>query len=81
MIPLKLTQQQHPAFSGCFDWHSSVHGQSVFIKLLKLFPDLPVREEIIHTLNINLTYKNVELEIHYFNGGYNKTFERIYEWA
>lgn len=28
----------HPAFYGCFDWHSSVHGHWSLIYLLKHFP-------------------------------------------
>lgn len=30
----------HPAFYGCFDWHSSVHGHWMLVRLLKVFPDL-----------------------------------------
>src|SRR5215468_8473146 len=28
----------HPAFYGCYDWHSSVHGHWMLIRLLKTFP-------------------------------------------
>jgi hypothetical protein len=31
----------HPAFYGSFDWHSSVHGHWMLVRLLRLFPDLP----------------------------------------
>src|SRR5262252_2246905 len=31
----------HPAFYGCYDWHSSVHGHWMLVRLLRLFPDLP----------------------------------------
>jgi len=30
----------HPAFYGCFDWHSAVHGHWSLVKLLKDFPEL-----------------------------------------
>ncbi|MEZ5198014.1 MAG: DUF2891 family protein [Bacteroidales bacterium] len=30
----------HPAFYGCFDWHSAVHGHWMLVKLLKEFPDV-----------------------------------------
>ena len=30
----------HPAFYGCFDWHSAVHGHWMLVRLLKLFPGL-----------------------------------------
>ena len=32
--------QQHPSFYGCFDWHSSVHGHWLLVKLIKNFPEL-----------------------------------------
>jgi hypothetical protein len=28
----------HPAFYGCYDWHSSVHGHWMLIRLLRIFP-------------------------------------------
>ena len=34
----------HPAFYGCFDWHSSVHGHWMLVRLLRLFPDLPEKQ-------------------------------------
>ena len=30
----------HPAFYGCFDWHSSVHGHWMLVRLLRQFPEL-----------------------------------------
>ncbi len=30
-----------PAFYGCFDWHSDVHGHWLLVRLLRLFPDAP----------------------------------------
>src|SRR5512140_1350363 len=35
--PRKLT----PAFYGCFDWHSSVHGHWMLVRLLRTFPGAP----------------------------------------
>src|SRR5438445_1091010 len=35
--PRKLT----PAFYGCFDWHSSVHGHWMLVRLARTFPDAP----------------------------------------
>ena len=32
---------QHPAFYGCYDWHSCVHGHWLLAHLLKEFPDRP----------------------------------------
>ncbi len=40
----------HPAFYGCYDWHSSVHGHWMLVKLLKEFPQLPERQAILDSL-------------------------------
>src|SRR5688572_9540484 len=43
---LQSPKALHPSFYGCFDWHSSVHGHWVLIKLLNDFPDLENKAEI-----------------------------------
>ena len=43
--------EHHPAFYGCFDWHSAVHGHWSLIYLLKTFPELDKKETIIKMLN------------------------------
>ncbi|MFC3198503.1 DUF2891 domain-containing protein [Parapedobacter deserti] len=70
----------HPAFYGCFDWHSSVHGHWMLIRLLKLFPDLPEAAEIKSTLSENLSAENIATEVKLFTA-LNKSFERTYGWA
>ncbi|MGB6605904.1 MAG: DUF2891 family protein, partial [Steroidobacteraceae bacterium] len=30
-----------PAFYGCLDWHSDVHGHWLLVRLLRLFPHAP----------------------------------------
>ena len=72
---------QHPAFYGCFDWHSSVHGHWTLVRLLKAFPDLPETEEIREKLSKNLTSDNLQKETAFFYSEGNKTFERTYGWA
>src|SRR5690606_21836302 len=37
---LQSPKQLHPAFYGCFDWHSSVHGHWSLVYLLNKFPNL-----------------------------------------
>jgi hypothetical protein len=74
-------QAQHPAFYGCFDWHSSVHGHWMLIRLLKLFPDLPEAPAIRKALNKNLTAENILKEVEYFNQPQQRSFERMYGWA
>jgi hypothetical protein len=72
---------RHPAFYGCFDWHSSVHGHWTLVKLLKEFPELPEGHEIREKLSRNLTAKNLQKETAFFYSEGNKTFERTYGWA
>lgn len=71
----------HPAFYGCFDWHSSVHGHWSLVYLLNHFPDLKSREEIIKKLQINLSKENIQQEITYLSKPHEKSFERTYGWA
>lgn len=70
----------HPAFYGCFDWHSSVHGHWSLVYLLNNFSDLANKEEIIEKLQINLSKENIEKEIAYFNKAHEKSYERTYGW-
>ena len=71
----------HPAFYGCFDWHSSVHGHWMLVRLLKAVPELAGAKEIRAALAANLTEKNVKAETDYFVQPAHKTFERTYGWA
>ena len=71
----------HPAFYGCFDWHSSVHGHWMLIRLLKLFPDLPEAKKIRDALNRNLSGINIKKEVEYLNQPSRRSFERTYGWA
>ncbi|MCH2084693.1 MAG: DUF2891 domain-containing protein [Saprospiraceae bacterium] len=70
----------HPAFYGCFDWHSSVHGHWMLIRLLKLFPNLPEGKEIKKKLYENLSTSNIAQEVAYFQQA-SKSWERMYGWA
>jgi len=71
----------HPAFYGCYDWHSSVHGHWMLIRLLKTFPSLPESAQIREALNANLTAENVQQEVAYMKEPNRQSFERTYGWA
>jgi hypothetical protein len=71
----------HPAFYGCFDWHSAVHGHWMLVRLLKLFPDLPEGPEIRSKLNQNLSRANLLQEAAYLYQSGRKSFERMYGWS
>ena len=71
----------HPAFYGCFDWHSTVHGHWMLVHLLRLFPDLPEAKQIRKALDANLSAKNVAGEVSYLKQASRASFERTYGWA
>ena len=41
----------HPAFYGCFDWHSAVHGHWSMVRLLKAFPDIEGRDRALSIID------------------------------
>lgn len=79
---LAMPIEHHPAFYGCFDWHSAVHGHWSLVYLLKNFPDLEKRALAIKMLDKNLTAENITKEVAYFTmNNQSKSFERTYGWA
>ncbi|MEM9328660.1 MAG: DUF2891 domain-containing protein [Bacteroidota bacterium] len=79
---LAMPIDHHPAFYGCFDWHSAVHGHWSLVYLLKNFPDLAKKEEALRMLDQNLTAENIEQEVAYFSlNRESQSFERLYGWA
>ena len=77
-----LPSELHPSFYGCFDWHSSVHGHWMLVKLLKTFPNIENREEIIKVLDASFRIEKIRKEAAYFEKySTTKTFERTYGWA
>ncbi|MFY0630532.1 MAG: DUF2891 domain-containing protein [Flavobacteriaceae bacterium] len=78
---LKSPKELHPAFYGCFDWHSSVHGHWSLVSLLKQFPEMKSASKAKEQLLLNMTKENIEKEVAYFDGKYNKSYERTYGWA
>jgi len=77
-----LPHELHPVFYGCLDWHSSVHGHWMLVKLLKGFPNLANRDSIISVLDHSFQRNKMEQEAAYF-GKYtaSKNYERTYGWA
>jgi len=78
---LKSPTELHPAFYGCFDWHSSVHGHWSLVRLLKSFPNIENAEAIKEKLLSNISKQNIEAEVAYFGGKHNGSYERTYGWA
>jgi hypothetical protein len=78
---VKAPKALHPAFYGCYDWHSSVHGHWMLVRLLRLFPDLSEAGEIRSVLAGHLTAEKLKSEADYFTRKESKPFERPYGWS
>ena len=78
---IKAPDELHPAFYGCYDWHSSVHGHWLLVKLLRLFPGISNGEEVRRKLAENISASNILKEAEYFRKPLEKSFERTYGWA
>src|SRR5437870_10152035 len=75
--PRKLT----PAFYGCYDWHSSVHGDWLLVRLLRTFPDASFAKAARDALKESLTAENLKAEAAYLRGEGRASFERPYGLA
>jgi hypothetical protein len=70
-----------PAFYGCFDWHSAVHGHWTLAKLARLFPDAPFAPEAHAAIARNVTPANIAAEVAYLTRSGRDSFERPYGLA
>jgi Tol biopolymer transport system component len=70
-----------PAFYGCYDWHSAVHGHWLLARLSRLFPNAAFAKEARAALAANLTPKNIAVEAAYVKGAQRASFERPYGLA
>lgn len=68
-----------PVFYGCFDWHSSVHGHWLLVRLLRVGPqDAVWREEAFAKLEQSFTQDNIDGEIANFSRPARGSWERPY---
>ena len=68
-----------PAFYGCFDWHSSVHGHWLLVRLLRVGPaDAPWRDEAIAKLSQSFSEQNMAGEVANFARPARGSWERPY---
>ena len=70
-----------PAFYGCYDWHSSVHGHWLLARLVRTFPDAPFVPVARDALRQSLTAENIAQEAAYLKGEGRASFERPYGLA
>ena len=67
-----------PAFYGCYDWHSSVHGHWLLARLARRFPEATFSASVRTALARSLTPENVAGEVTYLRGPGRASFERPY---
>lgn len=72
--PRELT----PAFYGCYDWHSSVHGHWLLVRLARLLPDADFAADARAAVARSITADNIVAEVAYFEGDGRGPFERPY---
>jgi len=75
--PRELT----PAFFGCYDWHSSVHGHWLLVRLLRNVPDAAWAAQARAAVGRSLTPANLAAEARYLEGPGRSSFERPYGLA
>jgi hypothetical protein len=75
--PRELT----PAFYGCYDWHSAVHGHWLLVRLVRAYPDAPFVVTARAELARSFTADNIAHEVEYLRGAGREAFERPYGLA
>ena len=78
---VKPPRELTPAFYGCFDWHSSVHGHWLLVRLARLFPQAPLAKSAREAVARSLTAANIAGEVKYLNDTGRTGFERPYGLA
>jgi hypothetical protein len=75
--PRELT----PAFYGCYDWHSAVHGHWLLVRLVRRFPDAPFAAKARAELAASFTPERIAEEVRYLEDAKRASFERPYGLA
>jgi len=78
--PYPTHRELHPAFFGCYDWHSCVEMEWAVVRLLRLFPE-QVPAAARDTLNALLTPEHIAADVAYFSAPHHRSFERPYGWG
>ncbi len=77
----RTPSQLTPAFYGCFDHHSSVHGHWLLARLARLNPNADYAGPARAALGQSLSAANLSGELAYMNGAGRNGFERPYGLA
>ncbi|HRA49051.1 MAG TPA: DUF2891 domain-containing protein [Thermomicrobiales bacterium] len=79
--PIPTHRELHPAFFGCFDWHSCVELHWVIVRILRLHPDVDGAHEARLLLRDLLTDANLATELAFFQQPQHRGWERPYGWG
>ncbi len=74
-------RQLTPAFYGCYDWHSSVHGHWLLARAARTWPEAPFTARALAALRESLTPEHIAAEVSYLNAAGRQSFERPYGLA
>ena len=74
-------REMTPAFYGCFDWHSDVHGHWLLVRLLRLEPNAPFAAQARAALADSFTAQNIAGELGFLRRPDRASFERPYGLA
>jgi hypothetical protein len=70
-----------PAFHGCYDWHSAVHGHWLLVRLVRQFPEATFASAARVALTRSLTSRKIAGEVAYLQRTGRDSFERPYGLA
>ncbi|MGD0491957.1 MAG: DUF2891 domain-containing protein [Steroidobacteraceae bacterium] len=70
-----------PAFYGCYDWHSDVHGHWLLVRLVHLFPNADFATRARAAIAQSLTPEHIAGEVAYLRQEDRGSFERPYGLA
>jgi hypothetical protein len=70
-----------PAFYGCFDWHSDVHGHWLLVRMLHLDPHAAFADAARAALASSFTPEHIAAEVAYLQRPGRASFERPYGLA
>jgi hypothetical protein len=78
---IRAPKEFHPAFFGCYDWHSSVHGHWMLARLLQVHPEISGAGRARALLDAHFSDAAIGAEASYLGQKSNRSFERPYGWA
>jgi len=78
---VRTPRKLHPAFYGCYDWHSAVHSHWMLARLLRAVPALPQAAAIRAVFDLHFSADALAAELDYLHAPNRANFERPYGWA